>query len=153
MVLDSLPSRPITYEELYRYHSSNQFIEVTPVNLVIDEEGNGQTFPLDAVFVTDDKILAIQYDINDHGWKCVFQDTNDPHSKKGSDGVVREKVAKARRKLEDTVEILQSEGIAGDILEVEDIGEGRAVSREADKLTQRIKQQYIESISKNNSTK
>ena len=155
MHIDALPSRPLTLDEVYYgLHQSEQFIEATCVNVIVDDEKSsssthttGLSFALDIVLVTNDNIVAVQYDVDEQDWLIIYETANRPNSEKTDEGVVREKVAKARRKLEDSVTDLESQGLAGEVTDTEDLEEGRAVTREAPELTERIRHQYEEKTS------
>lgn len=142
MTLQTLPQRPLTLEEVYRsYHQSDDYIEVTFVNAVVDEESN-QSFALDLIFVSNEEILAVRYDVENKEWTEVFRAPNESESRSPDDNVDRERVSKARKILEKSVGKFRSEGLAGEVIDESAFGEGKAVSREAPELTTRIRRQY-----------
>lgn len=147
MSLETLPSRPLTVKEVYYgFDQSDQFIESTYVNVIIDEESN-LSFAFDVVFVTEDRIIAVQYDVEEQSWQRIYEAENKPQTQKTDDGVVREKVVEARELLEGSVDKLEAEGLAGQVMNVEQLEKGRAITREAPELTERVRQQYQQAVS------
>lgn len=141
-IVSTLPSRPLTAQELYALHEGDQFVAVVPVNTVTDpDEQRQRPLIFGAIFATHGSIVAVEYSPDDRQWTKVFEAENAPAGEKNAEGVVESVVEAAETALKEVAaEIDVGEEVSGDA----DDGE---TFREAAAFGRLLQQQYDEAAS------
>jgi hypothetical protein len=142
-LVSSLPSRPLTDDELYSLHTSEKLVGAVPVNAVSDPDTDRRrSLVVGAIFITESVIKALQYDPQERGWAEVFQGKNAPESEKNYEGIVTAVFDEAEAALEDAAADLEATGDIGEVFDREIVEEGKAAYRDAEEFGKLLQKHY-----------
>lgn len=142
-LVSSLPSRPLTDDELYALHTSGKFVAVVPVNAVTDPDKDRQrTLVVGAIFVTQSTIVSLEYLLDKRSWSKVFQDGNKPESEKNAEGVVDSVFNEAETALEEAAAEMEDSGDVSEVVERQVDPDGEAAFRDAAEFGELLQQHY-----------
>lgn len=142
-LVSSLPSRPLTDDELYALHTSGKFVAVVPVNAVTDpDKDRRRSLVVGAIFVTESTIVSIEYLPNKRSWSRVYQDENKPESKKNAEGFVDSVFDEAEAALEEAAAEMEAAGDVSEVIERQVDSDGEAALRDAAEFGELLQQHY-----------
>jgi hypothetical protein len=142
-LISSLPSRPLTDDELYALHTSGKFVSVVPINAVTDPDKDRQrSLVVGAIFVTQSTIVSLEYIPNKRSWSKVYQDKNGPESEKNAEGVVDPIFNEAETALEEAAFDMEASGDVSEIVERQVDPDGEAAIRDAAEFGELLQQHY-----------
>ena len=142
-LVSSLPSRPLTDDELYALHTSGKFVAVVPINAVTDpDKDRRRSLVVGAIFVTESTIVSIEYLPDERSWSKVFQDGNGPESEKNAEGVVDSIFDEAEAALEEAAAEMEASGDVSEVVERQADPDGETAFRDAAEFGELLQQQY-----------
>ncbi|CDK38000.1 hypothetical protein [Halorubrum sp. AJ67] len=144
-MLSSLPTRPLSVDELQSLHRSGSLVAAAPINVVLDpDQDRSRSLVVSAVLATEAFVVGVSYDPSDQTWNKVIQKENGPESEKGPDGTVESVIMEAESALEQEAERLEEDGEVGEIFG-SDVEDGvNADYRDGTELNKVLQKQYDE---------
>jgi len=133
--LQTLPPRPLTAKEIKALDDSEKFVGVAPINAIFEPE-YAAGFVISLILLTDHRVVAAQYDIEERSWTTRYERDAETHEER------EEAYSEAEAILEEAADDLESEGAVSDVVdESSEDGVNQAL-RNAEDLGEILVQHY-----------
>lgn len=133
--IQALPPRPLTAKEIKALDDSERFVGVAPVNAIFEPE-YAAGFVISLVLLTDHRVVAAQYDIEERSWTTRYERDAENHEER------EEAYSEAEAVLEEAAEDLESEGAVSEVVDESNDGGVDQALRDAEDLGEILVQHY-----------
>lgn len=138
--IKSLPSRPLTADEVFALDDSGKFVGISPINVVFEPE-HDQAFVISLVLLTERHVVAAQYGLQDRSWTKLYQGAAETDEERD------EAYADAEVILEEFAEDLEVGGAISEVVD-ESVEDGvNQTMRDAGDLGKILAEHYEDALS------